>query len=116
MNLSFHGKGEIVVNGISYSGTNVSIIGGIVTVDGVLQKNSFEEKILIISIDGRVDSLTTASGSVTVHGDCSNVETVSGDIVCGDVVNGSVQSVSGSVKAGTIHGKVSTISGNIRKN
>lgn len=113
MNLSFHGNGDIVINGQSYSGNNVTIQGGVVTVDGVRQGESLKEKILNITINGRVDNLTTTSGNVTVNGSCDEIETVSGSISCGEV-NGSVETVSGSVKAEVIHGNVRTVSGSIK--
>lgn len=113
MNLSFESGGTVVINGQSYKGNNVSIAGGVVTIDGVRQDGEFKEKTLNISISGDVASLKTASGNITVNGYCEEVETVSGDVTCEDV-QGSVETVSGNVKAEVIHGKVRTVSGNVR--
>ena len=40
----FGNKGTININGSSYSGSNVSIVNGIVTVDGVVQKQQIRQK------------------------------------------------------------------------
>jgi len=89
----------------------VSIVGGVVTIDGVRQDGSLQGPVNVV-VNGNVESLS-AIDNVTVYGDCDDVETVSGDVYC-DNVNGDVESVSGNVNAETIHGKVKTISGNIR--
>ena len=110
----FGNKGTININGSSYSGSNVSIINGVVTVDGVVQKQQIGH-VVNVTITGDVDRIENASGEVLVKGNVTgNVKTVSGDVNCGSVGN-DVQTVSGNVTAdGSIGGSVKTVSGNIK--
>lgn len=110
----FGNKGTININGSSYSGSNVSIINGVVTIDGVVQKQQIGH-VVNVTITGDVDRIENAAGEVLVKGNVTgNVKTVSGDINCGSVGN-DVQTVSGNVTAdGSIGGSVKTVSGDIK--
>ena len=112
MDLSFVGGGTVFVNGVSYKGNTVSIKNGVVTIDGVRQDGSLQQGPVNVVVSGDVQSLS-AVNNVTINGDCGDVDTISGDIYCGNV-DGNVESVSGNVFAQIIHGKVKTISGDIR--
>lgn len=111
-------SGEYVVNGKTYKGNNISVINGVVYIDGkvVDKSNVGTTNPIIINIKGNVNTITTTSGTVTVTEGCArNIKTTSGDINVGDGgVSGEVSSVSGDV---TVYGhvnNVSTISGNIK--
>lgn len=87
----------VIINGKKYEGNNVSISNGNIVIDGDLvgKTSEFEEKELIIQ--GNVNSITTASGDVTVNGNVTgNVSTMSGDIECGNIF-GNVSTMSGDV-------------------
>lgn len=111
MNLNFLKRGNITVNGRSYSGKNVVVNNGVVIVDGVEQEESLKGIVNIV-VNGDVESIQKAN-NVTVNGNCDRVETVSGDINCQDVY-GDVKSVSGDINAKGIAGSVRTVSGDIR--
>lgn len=110
----FGNNGTININGSSYSGSNVSIINGVVTVDGVVQKQQIGHTVNV-TITGDVERIENASGEVLVKGNVTgNVKTVSGNVKCGSIGN-DVQTVSGNVNAdGSIGGSVKTVSGDIK--
>ena len=96
----FKTTGNVCINGVTYSGSSITIngdhVGGSVIVDGV-----------------NVQSGITGNIEVTVNGGCEEVSTMSGDIkVYGDIL-GNVKTMSGDVKARKISGKVNTMSGDI---
>lgn len=87
----------VIINGKKYEGNNISISNGNIVIDGdLVEKTSeFEDKTLIIQ--GNVNSITTASGDVTVNGNVTgNVSTMSGDIECGNIF-GNVSTMSGDI-------------------
>ena len=107
-----------IINGKVYQGNqSVEITDRGVFVDGKLvgaedtQGKSIEVKIVV---EGDAESVETASGPVTVHGNVrGSVKTMSGGVTCGNVT-GSVSTMSGSVRAhGTVGGSVSTMSGSV---
>ncbi len=109
----FGSTGTITVNGSSYSGSNVSIIDGVVTVDGVIQKQKIGH-LVNVTIAGDVERVENTAGDVFIRGNVTgNVKTVSGSVECVDIGN-DVQTISGNVIAsGSINGNVKTISGDI---
>lgn len=109
---------SVMINGKIYRGNNsVEVTDQGVYVDGKLvgsedtRGRSLEVKIVV---EGDTESVETASGPVTVHGNVKgSVKTMSGGVTCGNVT-GSVSTMSGSVRAhGTVGGSVSTMSGGI---
>jgi len=62
----------MTIGGRSFSGNNVSIINGVVTIDGVLQEGTLSGEV-IIKIEGVLNSLET-SHSVNMRG------TIKGDV------------------------------------
>jgi hypothetical protein len=102
----FGSTGTITVNGSSYSGSNVSIIDGVVTVDGVIQKQKIGH-LVNVTIAGDVERVENTAGDVFIRGN------VTGSVECVDIGN-DVQTISGNVIAsGSINGNVKTISGDI---
>jgi hypothetical protein len=120
--------GQIVINGHSYSGNNISVINNKVIIDGVDQTPNGKE--ITITIDGNVDQLSvdycqqlkisgnvntarTGSGDINCTDITGGASTGSGDISC-DTINGNVSTGSGDVEATTITGSVKTGSGDIK--
>lgn len=95
---------KITINGVSYTGDNVSIVGNSVVIDGVTQSNTkgpFEVRV----IEGVLNSLN-ADGSV-VCGAVAGSVTAGGSVTCDDVkgdvyagVSLNCDDVGGNVKAG----------------
>jgi hypothetical protein len=110
----FKEKGVVVINGYSFSGRSVNIVGGKVIVDGVEQPLEAGDLgvHINVSVAGDVERLSTVSGDVAVIGDCGSVQTVSGDVDC-HRVSGDVSTVSGDVDCGVVRGSVRTTSGDI---
>ncbi len=108
--------GTISINGRSYSGNNVSISNGVVTIDGQVQLDGAKLPTITINVQGNLDSLKVDScREVDVTGDVNNLQTMSGDVRVSGSVFGRVETLSGNVKAGSIAGNVKTLSGNIKK-
>ncbi len=112
MNFDLKAGGRIVIDGREFSGKNISIVNGKVTVDGVVQDDQLVGDVNI-DVHGDVVKLDAGSGSVTVSGSCGQVSTMSGDVECGNV-SGNVKTMSGDVTCGAVGGGVSTMSGDIR--
>ena len=106
------GSGRIVIDGREFKGKNVSIVGGKVTVDGMIQDGELTGDINVV-IHGDVELLNNTSGSVTAN-NVGNLQTVSGDVNCKDV-SGSIKTVSGDVDCGKVGGKINTVSGDVNK-
>jgi hypothetical protein len=112
--------GTININGQVYEGNNVSIINGVVKIDGVIQSGEHLEKKIceIRVIDGTIGALRTdasvycqdvggnidAGGSVTVQGSVGGEVDAGGSIKCGDV-GGNVDA-GGSVTCGKVIGSI----------
>lgn len=103
----------IIINGISYSGNNITIQNGKVIVDG---KNlTPEDKEINILIEGNIDSVKVDyCNELLIKGDAGNISTVSGDVSVLGKVTGSIMTTSGDVDCTTISGNVSTVSGDIK--
>ena len=120
----------IRVNGKSYYGNNVTIIGNKVIIDGVDQTPDAKE--ISIQVEGNIHNLSVDyAKSIIISGDVVTLKSDSGDVSCRNVgiggvntgsgsvevensILGDVNTGSGSVKAGTIAGSVKTGSGNIK--
>lgn len=102
----------IIVNGKTYSGSNVEINGGNLIID-----NNIKDK----EIYGAI--------TITVNGDVQTIETITGDVKANNVYhieaqNGSVHcqgafdvtAINGDVYADNIYGNASTTNGNISTN
>jgi hypothetical protein len=101
---------KVTIDGRDFNGSNVTIINGRVTVDGVVQDGTLSGNVSVV-VHGDVDRLENASGTVKAN-NVGSIATKNGDIECGDV-NGSVQTMSGDVSCGKIGGSVSTMSGDV---
>lgn len=104
---------HININGRSYSGRSVNIINGKVFVNGV-EADTADAKEVKIAINGPVESLQCdAANQIAVIGNVGTIKTQSGDVEVRGNVTGGIQTMSGDVEAKTIHGPVSTMSGDI---
>lgn len=102
----------ITINGVRYSGNNISINNNEVRIDGVnvTPKDTLNVNIIV---DGNIESIEGAA-DVKVLGDADSVSTLSGDVEIGGNVNKNVKTMSGDVKVdGHISGNVKTMSGDI---
>lgn len=105
-------NGRVIIDGREFSGNNVSIINGKVTVDGIKQDSELVGDINIV-VHGDVERLENSTGIVKAN-NVGNIKTQSGDVECG-TISGSVRTMSGDVTCGDIKGNVSTMSGDIRR-
>lgn len=106
--------GAVVVNGKSYLGNNVTVINGVVTVDGVRQDGTITEQQVQIVVQGDAQEIHTGSGNVSAHG-AAVISTQSGDVTVKGQVHGNVSTMSGDVTCGNIAGSVRTMSGDINR-
>lgn len=103
---------SITIDGRSFTGRNVSIVGDKVVVDGVEQDGSLVGPVSV-TVHGNAESVETGSGKVEVSGSVGRIKTMSGDVHCG-AVGGDVGTLSGDVTCRNISGSVKTMSGDIR--
>lgn len=123
-------QSTITVNGRTFKGNTVSIVGGDIIVDGK-KVDSPEEKEINVTITGNVKELYLDGGTITMHGNVgdlsvahaktiingdikNNVRIQHGNMEC-DNIYSDVETNHGNVRAVTIHGSVSTKMGNITR-
>lgn len=112
MNITLSDDGHVEINGLHYTGHNISINGARVVIDGVTQ-DAILTRVVNVNVVGNCESIESASGQVMVQGTVGRILTGSGDVTCGDV-SGSVQTGSGDVTCDAVAGSVRTGSGDIR--
>lgn len=105
----------VVINGRVFHGNNLTMSGGKIIIDGVDVSASLPDaKEINIHVDGNIETLKVdACQKITVGGSVGSVQTMSGDVECGDVSD-SVSTMSGDVDCGNIGGSVTTISGSVK--
>jgi DUF4097 and DUF4098 domain-containing protein YvlB len=108
--------GSVTINGKTYHGTNVTVVNGVVTIDGKVQGGAIHGPISI-SVQGNVGSIETSAGDINVKGDCSgDIETSAGDIDVEGNCSGDIKTISGDVSVtGSVGGKINTVSGDINR-
>ena len=112
-------SGVCTINGKTYKGNNISIIDGVVYIDGKVADESLASTntTIIVKITGDVDSVSTGSGDVQVTGHANKISTGSGDVSVGGACTGNVSTGSGDVDInGHVYGSVKTGSGDINYN
>lgn len=113
-NMSINTSGSnIQINGVSYSGTNVSMINGKVIVDGVEQTGEMTGNIEIV-VEGSCGDITTEFGNISVGSNAKSVESKNGNISVGGTIEGNAETKNGNIKANSILGEANTKNGNIR--
>lgn len=101
----------VTINGVTYSGNNLSINGNKVVIDGV--DFTPEAKEVTITVNGNIDWIQADyCKEIHVNGNVENIRTTSGDVYCTQV-NGNVITTSGDVECDTVHGDVGTTSGDL---
>lgn len=101
---------SVTINGKTYVGSNITINGNKVSVDG----NVVEEAVNIyINVTGNVEKINT-TGDIEVHGNVGSAKTGAGDIdIIGDV-SGDVETGAGDIVIkGNVAGNVETGAGSI---
>ena len=109
-------SGTCTINGKTYKGNNISIIDGVIYIDGKIvdKSNASINTTIIVKITGNVDSISTDSGDVEVTGHAGKISTGSGDVSTGNCA-GAISTGSGDVDInGQVYGSVKTGSGDIR--
>lgn len=102
----FEGIKKVVVKNLVISDDRLIINGKEIDLDK-------DQKTFNIEISGDVNQVEVDVCNVMkISGNVGYVETASGDVTCGDVIN-FVKTVSGSVECGTVR-DVDTISGNVK--
>ena len=101
---------SVTINGKTYVGSNITINGNKVSVDG----NVVEEAVNInINVTGNVEKINT-TGDIEVHGSVGSAETGAGDIDIIGNVSGDVETGAGDIVIkGNVAGEVSTCAGSI---
>lgn len=102
---------RVTIDGRTFSGKSISIVGDKVVVDGVEQDGTLVGPISVV-VNGNADSVETTSGKVEVTGSVGRIKTMSGSVRCADV-SGDVGTMSGDVTCGAIAGNAKTMSGDI---
>ena len=100
----------IIINGKSYTGNNVSIFNGVVTIDGKPQGHTVYGAVEIRITEGTLASLTTDAS--VVCGDVAGDVKANGPVTC-DNVGGNVNA-NGPVTCDDIGGNVSAMGPVIR--
>ena len=109
MNLTMK-NGKCVIDGKSFSGSNIQINGNKVIVDGVTQEGELVGDINV-TVHGDVEMLENTNGNVKAN-NIGSVKTTNGKVT-GDEISGDVTTVNGDVTARKILGKVTTVNGDI---
>ena|ERR1035437_3204031 len=107
----------ITINGNTISGNlsgrNISITNNKIIIDGV--DVTPDSKEINITVSGNIEKLSAdCCNKIQVTGDVGSVKTQSGDVEITGNVNGSIQSMSGSVDCGNVSGNISTMSGSVK--
>lgn len=102
------------INGVTYSGSNVTVKNNKIYIDGK-EVNTPDAKEYFISIHGDNATVSTESGNVTVNGSVTqSVSTMSGDVIVHGSVSLNTSTMSGDLRVkGSVGGNVSTMSGDI---
>jgi hypothetical protein len=98
----------------NYQGNNISINNGRVIIDGVDVTDDNDNKVLNITIQGNVESISGLVSTLKVTGDINNLSSGSGDVDIVGNVNGNIKVGSGDISVrGNVSGSVITQSGDI---
>lgn len=111
MKLRMNG-GSVTIDGRKFTGNNVTIDGnGKVIIDGKVQDGELVGEIHV-SVNGDVETVENTNGSVTCNS-AGRVQTTNGRVQVKGDVTGDIKTTNGDVTANQVHGKVSTVNGDI---
>ena len=103
----------IIINGKSYSGSNLTISNNKVIIDGVVVGDD-DSKIINIKVEGNINSLIVDNcNKLEIVGDCHNVSSKNGNISIKGNVENNVENKNGNIVAKNIAGNATTKNGNI---
>lgn len=102
---------KISIDGRTFTGNNISIIDGVVTVDSVQQNGTLTGQVQL-KIEGTLDSLTT-DASVNMKGQINGNVEAGGSVKCDDI--GGNVNAGGSVKCDNVSGSIQA-GGSVRHN
>jgi len=105
----------IQINGVSYSGSSISVNGNKIIIDGK-DVTMPDTKEITIKVEGNIEFLKVDyCKTISVLGDINSFKSGSGDITCNTIHNG-VTTGSGDIDSSNITGNVRTGSGNVSAN
>lgn len=116
MNIKMGSTNKITINGNTYNGSDISMRGDKILIDGKEITESSEiisSMVCNITVHGDAKKIETSSGTVNCN-TAGSISTQSGDVECG-AVSGSVKTMSGDITCGAVGGSVKTMSGDINK-
>lgn len=104
------------INGVKYNGNNISVVNGVVTIDGKRVDNLPDQPVINIIIEGDVSgSVSNDSGDIKVTGSAGSVKSSNGNITIGGSADSSVQTTNGNIKVrGNVKGNATTVNGDIK--
>jgi len=106
-------KGQIIINGNSYVGNNVTIKGNKVIIDG--KDCTPDSKDISIKIEGNINEISVDyCDSFDMVGDANKVTTTNGNIQITGAVSGDVTTTNGNISCAEVKGSVKTHNGNIK--
>lgn len=107
--------GIITVNGVTYTGKNVSVINDKVFIDGVEKHPTDNPPKIYITVEGDVNSIDVGQvQEFNMTGNAGSVKTSQGDINIKGTVNGDCKTSQGNITADIIIGDCKTSQGNIK--
>jgi len=115
---SFFSTGSTVqINGQTFTGGDVSVIGNKVMIDGVdVNYSENTGSTINITVQGNCGDITSENGNITVNQNTNNVESKNGTINVKGSVAGSIENKNGNIKVqGNVQGDCTTKNGNISK-
>lgn len=115
MDMKFFRQGSVNVNGQTFVGNNVSIVNGVVKIDGVVQDSTFIQRneTINVIVEGDVKELNNTTGDITAH-NVGEITVQTGNVKCANVV-GNVETMTGDITCGNVGGKATTRMGNINR-
>lgn len=103
---------SIEINGVKYSGQNITVRNNKIVIDGVDQTPDSKE--ITVIVEGDIDSIQNDKGKIEVKGYVRFVDSVNGDVHVHGGVDAGVKTINGNVTCGFVNGPVSTVNGNIK--
>lgn len=105
----------ITINGQVYTGNNITVNNGKVTIDGNTVQG-LDEKIINISVEGNLEGNLTVDNaeSIEINGYVGgSVRTNNGDVICESDIHNGASTTNGDIHASKIEGSISTVNGDI---
>lgn len=104
----------VTINDRTYNGTNISIVDGVITMDGktITKLDTFK---IDVVVQGNCEVVQTTQGNITANGNVNcDITTSQGDITVNNHVTGNISTSMGDVNIkGNVTGNVKTSMGDI---